>query len=213
MLEYHKIHTVFKRDTVRKGALIIGDWALPEFEYLAKNKWLFSEKVNGMNIRVMYADGNVTFGGKTDAAQLPAQLVQRLNERFLSQVELMRTMFGDVTACLYGEGYGAKIKKGGGNYRADQDFVLFDAWVDGYWLQRVNVKAVAASLGIDTVPEIGNGTLYDALDFAEYGFYSAWGSFPAEGIVLRPEIELIRRNGNRIITKIKCSDFFKKEET
>lgn len=26
-------------------------------------------------------------------------------------------------ACLYGEGYGAKIQKGGGNYRADQDFV------------------------------------------------------------------------------------------
>ena len=27
---------------------------------------------------------------------------------------------------MYGEGYGAKIQKGGGNYRQDQDFVLFD---------------------------------------------------------------------------------------
>jgi len=39
------------------------------------------------------------------------------------------------------------------------------------------------------------------------GFMSAWGEFKAEGIVARPSIELIARNGKRIITKIKHKDF------
>jgi hypothetical protein len=35
MNEYHKIHTIFKRD--EKGKLIFGDFSRPEFEYLQHN--------------------------------------------------------------------------------------------------------------------------------------------------------------------------------
>lgn len=185
--------------------LLEGQWTLPEFEYLAENTWVFTEKVDGTNIRVMLKDGAVTFGGKTDSAQIPAQLVMRLNERFLPLADKMQGIFGCDT-CLYGEGYGAKIQKGG-NYRADQDFVLFDVKVGDWWLQRADVEDVAQKLGLDVVPIIGEGTLHDAIAAAKAGITSTWGDFQAEGIVARPKTELKTRNGRRIITKIKCRDF------
>ena len=205
MNEYHKINTVFKRDR-STNRIIEGDWTIPEFEYLAANLWAWSEKVDGTNIRVMFKDGAVTFGGKTDNAQIPAQLVARLNDRFLPMAAQLQEVFG-CDACLYGEGYGAKIQKGGGNYRPDQDFVLFDVRVGEWWLQRADVEDVAVKLGIDVVPTIGEGTLHDAIAQAKAGIGSTWGAFQAEGIVARPKTEMNTRNGHRIITKIKCRDF------
>lgn len=207
MNEYHKIQTLFKRDMERNGKkLLDGQWTLPEFEFLAGNAWVFTEKVDGTNIRVMLKDGSVTFGGRTESAQIPAQLVTRLNDRFLPMVAKMQDVFG-CDACLYGEGYGAKIQKGGGNYRDDQDFVLFDVNVGGWWLQRADVEDVAQKLCLDVVPIIGEGTLHDAIAMAKAGITSTWGNFQAEGIVARPKVELKSRNGHRIITKIKCLDF------
>ena len=212
MNEYHKIQTLFKRDMERNGkTLMEGQWTLPEFEYLAANTWVFTEKVDGTNIRVMFEEGGVTFGGKTDAAQIQAQLLTRLNERFLPIVAQLQEVFS-CDACLYGEGYGAKIQKGGGKYRPDQDFVLFDVKVGNWWLQRADDEDVAEKLGIDVVPIIGEGTLHDAIAAAKTGIVSTWGNFPAEGIVARPKIELRMRNGHRIITKIKCSDFVRSND-
>jgi hypothetical protein len=207
MSEYHKIQTLFKRDmTSKRKTLLEGQWTMPEFEYLADNQWVFTEKVDGTNIRVIFNGGIVTFGGRTDDAQIPAQLVTRLNERFLPMADMLQQVFG-CDACLYGEGYGAKIQKGGGNYRKDQDFVLFDVKVGDWWLQRADVEDVATKLGIDVVPIIGEGTLHDAVAMAKAGIASTWGDFWAEGIVARPKTELKTRAGNRLITKIKCRDF------
>lgn len=107
----------------------------------------------------------------------------------------------------YGEGYGAKIQKGGGNYRQDQDFVLFDVKIGDWWLERSSVEEIASALKLDIVPIIGTGTLYDMVKITRNGFNSIWGNFKAEGIVARPEVELKSRNGNRIITKVKHKDF------
>ena len=60
---------------------------------------------------------------------------------------------------------------------------------------------------LELVPIIGEGTLHDAIAAAKAGITSTWGNFQAEGIVARPKTELKARNGNRIITKIKCRDF------
>ena len=208
MSEYHKIQSIFKRDmTSKRKTLIDGDWTLPEFEYLAGNAWTFTEKVDGTNIRVIFKDGGVTFGGRTEYAQIPAKLVERLNERFLPLAAKLGEVFPDGAAVLYGEGYGAKIQKGGGNYRADQDFVLFDVRVGQWWLQRADVGDVAQKLGLDVVPVIGEGTLHDAVDRAKAGIRSAWGDFEAEGIVARPKTELMTRAGQRLVAKIKCRDF------
>ena len=207
MHEYHKIDTIFKRDPANKHkTLLLGDYSQAAFAYLADNEWVFTEKVDGTNIRVMIADGTVTFGGKTDAAQIPAALVRRLEERFLPQKDRLLEAFPD-GGCLYGEGYGVHIQKGGGNYRPDQDFVLFDVRVDDWWLQRDDIESTADEFGLDVVPIIGRGTLPEMLDIVRNGFTSKWGPFLAEGIVARPAVELKARNGQRIITKIKYRDF------
>lgn len=209
MNEYHKIQTVYLRDPETKfKTLLVGQYAEPEFAYLANNDWVFTEKVDGTNIRVMVsmAGGPITFGGKTDNASIPAFLAQRLQERFLPQSDQLHAMFPD-GGCLYGEGYGARIQKGGGNYRADPDFVLFDVKVGDWWLQREAVEDVSDKLTLDIVPIIGRGSLPDMIVRARDGFTSRWGDFAAEGIVARPATELKARNGHRIITKIKHKDF------
>jgi len=209
MKEYPKIHTIFKRDPASNHkTLMIGEYSLPEFRYLKDNGWIWSEKVDGTNIRVIWDQENeqVLLGGKTSNAQIPGVLVNKLREMF--PVEKMRSVF-TASACLYGEGYGAKIQKGGGNYRQDQSFVLFDALIDTWWLKRDALEEIAQKLGIDIVPVIGIGTLSDMVHMAETGFESHWGDFLAEGIVARPVVELRARNGDRIITKIKHKDFVK----
>lgn len=216
MNTYHKIQTVFKRDPKTKmKALLEGDFSLSEFEYLKDNQWVFTEKVDGTNIRVKFDGENITFGGKTDNAQIPNQLVNKLNELFLPLKDKFKYIFNVnelsneilPQICLYGEGYGAKIQKCGSNYRQDQSFVLFDIKINEWWLKRKDVEDIARELSIDIVPVIGYGTLLDMITIVKEGFYSKWGNFIAEGIVARPKIELKQRNGNRIITKLKYKDF------
>lgn len=217
MREYHKIQTVYLRDPETNfKRLLAGQYAHPAFEYLAHNQWAFTEKVDGTNIRVMLPDYHVdgkqfgiAFGGKTNEAQIPATLVKRLEERFHSDETRAKLaeMFPEGNVCLYGEGYGAKIQKGGGNYRPDQDFVLFDVKVGEWWLERANVEDIAGKLGLDAVPILKVGTLPEMVEYAKGGFQSSWGNFMAEGIVARPVYELKTRNGDRIITKIKHRDF------
>jgi len=206
MNEYHKINTIFKRDmdTPHK-TLIIGEYSDPVFGYLADNQWQFTEKVDGTNIRVMIQNGSVSFGGRTDNASIPAPLVKRLNERFLPQIDNLMSIFPD-GACLYGEGYGGKIQKGG-NYRPDQDFVLFDVKVGEYWLERPNTEDVANKVGVDVVPVVGISTLHWAVDFVRHGFRSRWGAFPAEGAVGRPLVEFTTRYDPRVIMKLTCRAF------
>jgi len=208
--EYHKIDTIFKRD--QKGNLLTGQYSCPEFEYLKDNLWFFTEKVDGTNVRVMWDGAALRFGGKTDNAQMPVVLMEKLQQLFsaerMAEVFVKQQPDEILEVCLYGEGYGAKIQKGGGNYIPNNvNFVLFDVKAGRWWLTREAIDEIAEKLTLRVVPTIGSGTLADAVKMAQDGFTSRWGDFLAEGIVLRPSVELFGRAGQRIITKIKHRDF------
>lgn len=209
MDEYHKINTMFKRNMAGNKKIIEGDWAIPELELLKDVQWQFTEKVDGTNIRVKWDGKDVVFGGRTDNAQIPNGVINRLNELFYSVPGKKRLseVFPEGEVLLFGEGFGAKIQKGGGNYKQEQDFVLFDVKVGNLWLTRENVEDVAQKLQLDVVPVIGQGTLAQAIELVKGGLKSTWGDFEAEGIVARPMVELRDRRGNRIVTKIKAVDF------
>lgn len=199
---------MFKRDE-RTKHIIEGDWTLPEFEYLQNNLWVFTEKVDGTNIRAYWDGTDTTYGGRTDSAQIPNGVINRLNELFYSvpQKEKLKEMFPDGGVIFYGEGYGAKIQKGGELYKATQDFVLFDIQIEGWYLARGNVEDIAHKLGLDVVPYIGDGTLNQAIKLVREGMKSQYADFIAEGIVARTKTELLTRKGERLITKIKHRDF------
>lgn len=206
--QYHKIQTVFLRDPeTNMKTLIDGAWSYEEFGYLADSEWVFTEKVDGTNIRVWFNEDGAHYGGKTEGALIHNGLVAHLRGVFDAFPESMLGL------CLYGEGHGAKIQKGGGNYCQDQRFVCFDirAYDEGagnhVWLRRESVEDICDMLGIPVVPIIGRGTLREAIEMTRSGFNSQWGDFTAEGIVARPSVELLTRRGHRVITKIKHKDF------
>ena len=208
MREYHKINSIFKRD--EKTKKFLDQYSCPEFEYLANNEWEFTEKVDGTNVRIHWDGANVKFGGRTDNAQMPVSLMEHLNGHFTPQ--RLSDVFSDITpdtnpVTLYGEGYGAKIQKGGGDYRPDQGFILFDILVGKWWLKREDIEFMAGHLGVPITPIIGRGTLADAIDLCEKGFQSRLRDSEPEGLVIRPSVELKARSGNRIITKLKLRDF------
>ena len=114
MEEYHKINSIYKRDMTKKNApFIIGEYSEPEFDYLKDNRWEFSEKIDGTNIRIMLNGEDVVFGGRTDNAQIPAHLYARLSELFLTMEKkklLHECLENWKGICLYGEGFGYKIQ-------------------------------------------------------------------------------------------------------
>lgn len=209
MDEYPKIKSIFKRN-LETGKFIEGRYSIPEFEYLKDVTWVFTEKVNGTNVRIIWETDalvdKITIKGRTENSQMPTFLYNKLQEMFT--VEKFKKLFPDISVTLYGEGYGAKIQKGGGNYIKDgASFVLFDVKIGRWWLKREDIEKIANDLDIEVVPIIGEGTLKHALYLARGGIKSQWGNFLAEGLVLKPKIELVDRAGRRIVTKVKSTDF------
>lgn len=202
MIEYPKIETLFNRGEDFKVKLY--ETRLPEFENV-KN-WLLTEKIDGTNIRIhLTPDGKRLVGGRTDNAQIPAPLLATLDELF--PVEKLREVFPEGNVTLFGEGYGPKIQKGGGNYRQDPGFILFDVHIAGWWLEWLSVEDVAAKLGIDVVPVLGCANLAEAVDVARSFQQSTFGDFKPEGIVARACPMLLTRSGKRLVWKLKHTDF------
>lgn len=205
--EYHKIETLFKRDLKTKK-LIEGKYRNKTIEYLKNNKWQFTEKIDGTNIRIYWDGHKVSYFGRTDKAQIPAELMNRLVELFGGEVneEIFEQKFGETEVVLVGEGYGEKIQKGG-LYRKGQDFILFDVMIAGNWQPRESIENIAKTFNIDVVPIVLEGTIQEGIDYVKTKPKSAFGTADSEGVVGRPKIELQDRTGNRVIVKIKVRDF------
>jgi len=218
-MEYPKIQGLYKRDMDKEsqnyGKFIIGQYSKPEFELLKDIQWVWTEKINGTNTRIcIYTNPliqEIEFKGKTDKADMPQHLLEKLQELFTKEkvFSIFELSEEKPDVYLYGEGYGYKIQSGckyfGG--RKEVDFILFDIRIGNWWLKREDVEKIAIQLGIKFVPVVGNGTINEAINFIKRGFTSMFGDFMAEGLVIRPKVELKSRSGERVITKIKYVDF------
>jgi len=207
-MQYPKIKTVFKRNPETKyKTLLEAEYSLREFEYLANCRWVFTEKVNGSNTHIIWDGNKASFQGKTEDTQIPGKLISFLMDRFTPYA--MRAVFGETPVHVFGEGYGGGIQQQS-QYGPDQKVVLFDVKIGDWWLKRDDLEQIAAGLGIEIVPIVDTGTLYDLVDLVREGFKSHWGDFIAEGIVAKPTVALNARDGSRIITKLKYRDFGEK---
>lgn len=220
MLEYPKIETLFERDpkTNKVDQLIVKN---PLFTQV--KTWEFTEKIDGTNIRINWEPHHtnpLTFGGRTELAQIPANLMNWLNANV--SIARLRETFPETNVVLYGEGYGAGIQKVGHLYSLTQKFILFDVLIKGtWWLGYNSVKEIANSLGLDVVPHLGNLPLEKGIQMVKEGFSSlltAHGivtvdqtknghiiTSPAEGLVGKSN--LYDNQGHRLVIKLKTRDF------
>ncbi len=212
MSEYGKIETLYERD---EKTFKVKPGVLKNRTYSLLKTWHWTEKVDGTNIRVIWRDGKLSFGGKTDNAQIHADLIKWLYENI--QVDNLRAAFpvgeGEPPSdcVIYGEGFGAGIQKGGGDYSPTKRLIVFDVLFGGkWWVSYENVCDIAAKLNLDVVPSFGEMTLEDATDLVRAGFKSRCAINPdkdAEGLVGRPLETLFDKKGHRLITKLKTKDF------
>jgi len=222
--KYPKINTLWKRDEDNKFCILPGQFSCPEFQ--AIKRWRPTEKIHGTNLRVILDQipnhgvkrPSVWYRGKTKDAQIPSIMVDYLRKTFTP--EILSAVFPEPSLVyLFGEGYGAKIQKGGGKYRPDPGFILFDIWVqckleekrqiDGWWLSRENVKDVAEQLNLPSVPELGIMTMEEAIELVKGKRMSSVSQeeLVAEGIVVRSHPLMLFRNGDPIMWKLKVRDY------
>ncbi len=202
----------------------LGEWMSPTYDE-AEQLMFPLDQMKGAEFHVYYK-------GKTDNASIHPKLMQHLQEKYPTDVVLAalglkrfipKEEFADhkwqtyedipKIYTIYGEGYGAKIQKAGGNYIKDGNgFIVFDVKVDDLYLQPSQRNVIAENMGAPVVPFIGMMTLDEAIQFVREGFKSRIAENPdfmAEGLVIRNELGLKTRRGERIITKIKTCDFQK----
>ena len=211
MRKYDKIETIFARDIEGSKKLLSNVFRDPTVEYLAHLDWDWSEKIDGTNIRIFWDGHTVTFGGRTDNAQIPMDLMNYLNATFGTPVaeEIFEQQFGEKEVILFGEGYGRKVQKVGSKYIPDGvGFILFDVLINENYQAREWVVQTAKAFNVPVVPIVGHGTLYEAVDYIKTHPNSivAKEQVEMEGVVCRPMQELRDRRSNRIIVKIKWND-------
>ncbi len=208
--EYHKIETLFERDMEGNKKLIEGRFRNEAVDFLKDNEWIFSEKIDGTNVRVHWDGHKVMFGGRTDSAQMPTPLMYALNDLFLgiTNEQLFEQKFGAEPVTIYGEGYGGKIQSGSA-YRPEQGFILFDVRVGGTWLNRESIEDIAKAFNLDVVPVVMRGTIQEAVDYVKTRPNSTITTEikPMEGLVGVPKARLTDFRGNRVIVKVKVEDF------
>lgn len=209
MKEFVKIPNLFEFDAKYKQVLGFTS----TFEVLKNLIWQGTEKVDGTNIRVHWDGHRVELGGRTDTAAIPAQLVNYLNETFLTQEMeyVFEQVFEDKDVILFGEGFGRGIQKNGEQYGDNARFILFDVQIGDYYLTRANVQDIAEKLGLDTVPVLFEGTLEDAVKFVgEHHMSTINDAHEMEGLVLEPkEVRLYDNRFKPIKCKCKYRDLVK----
>lgn len=208
MLEktYQKINAIFKRDP--NGKLLFGEYSDVETAMLKNLTWIGTEKVDGTNTRILWDGTTLKVLGRKNNSQI-TPYIQNATNKYLD-VDKFKAMFNNKEVIIFGESYGQKIQTVGSQYLPDSnDFIVFDVMIDGLYLSKENVANVATNLGMKSVPIVFKGPLDEAIEKVSKGFKSTLGDLIAEGLVLIPENSLRKRNGDRIITKIKYKDFRK----
>lgn len=165
------------------------------------------EKIHGTSAHVRWKDKKVAFfaGGEK-------------HDKFIDLFDkkALKMKFKEIFDCdvvVYGEAYGGKQQGMSHTYGKELKFIVFDVKVEGIWLDVPNAEDVARKLGLDFVYYVKIPTDLKAIDICR--------DMPsrqakrngidedriAEGVVLRPLVEVIKSNGKRIMSKHKRDEF------
>jgi hypothetical protein len=165
------------------------------------------EKIHGTSAHISWKDDTVRFfsGGIKFEDFISIFNTDSLAELF--------TALGHQQVTVFGEAYGGKCQGMSKTYGKDLRFIVFEVKIGDSWLDVPNAQSVAESLGLDFVSYVRCSTDLDTLNYwrdqpsVQAKKNGIKGEHKREGVVLRPVIEVIKNNGNRIIAKHKADDF------
>lgn len=215
---YHKIAGPYKRDPDNLRSLT-PEFVNPVVKMLSWSEiWLATEKLDGMNMRIIWDGHRITYGGRTDNADIPAELVNWLDSKVQipGAEEWFEENFGETEVILFGEGVGPGIQKNGAVYGDHKHFVGFDVAVNGKYLSYDNARSIFTRIGLPSVKlTVENWTLMDIIDGVKHDYifdepsrlYGPSNDYKPEGVVAIPAEPLYDQRGNRVVVKIKKVDF------
>lgn len=164
------------------------------------------EKVHGTSSHIQFKDNKLSFysGGAKYADFI----------QLFDSVELLKKL--QIIGCdvvIYGEAYGGKMQRWSHTYGNTLKFVAFDVKINNLWLCVPDAEQFIKNIGLSFVPYVKISTSIEELnkqrdkDSELAKCCGISDSRKSEGIVIRPLVELIKNNGERVICKHKRDDF------
>ncbi len=216
MISYPSIETVWKRNA-ETHKLDFGVQRMPETALI--KQWRITEKVDGMNMRVIVSKDTIDIRGRTDNAQIAADLRHLILAAFTENermVDFRLGLSGDEPFTFYGEGYGAGIQKGS-IYSTHKNIIFFDVMTPGgRWMEGQEAREFVGSFSLPFVPDLGVITALprtqdDLRLLISESIVANWqgneGVVP-EGIVAKPDgAVLLNSRGERVMWKLTNREF------
>jgi len=163
------------------------------------------EKIHGTSAHVQCIKGKLSFFSGGSAHN---KFVEIFSETLAGKMHGFKQ---DII--IYGEAYGGKQQGMRDTYGDKLKFVVFDVKINDCWLNVIKAERIAKELGLEFVWYSKTSTDIEELDkFKNQDSMQAIRNGQgegkkAEGIIIRPLMELTRNNGERIIVKHKRDDF------
>lgn len=135
-----------------------------------------------------------------------AKLLELFNTHLLARA-------GGEDLIVYGEAYGGSMQKMSDTYGKQLKFVAFDVKVGDCWLNVEAAESAIKALELEFVWYTKSSTAIEELNQwrdqdSQQAIRNGCGEGKmAEGVIIRPLIELTKNNGDRIIVKHKRDDF------
>lgn len=226
MERYGKTPGPFKRG--KNNKIILGKWSDGTLEYLQDAKFMFTEKLDGTNIRLIYwpacspystpigeehvlnSTGHPAYleiRGRSDNATVHHKLQEWKDSL---DIDLFVKAFGDNRVCIYGEGIGDGIQKGGPQYGSTHFRAFAIKGSRGFLPFQVTSEILRHGLYLETAPVMACCTLNEGIKLVQRGVKSVFGNgkFWAEGLIGLPTVPLYTPKRERIIVKLKHRDLY-----
>lgn len=234
---YEKILAPFARDNNKSKYVNKEKWSKPEFEMLKDIDWIWTLKIDGTCVVVQWNGERVNLLGHTDKTQFNERTKSYLEGLFCtSEAEtVFEDLYGDQPVDICGEFVSKDMNENYGH--PDGHFYAFDirnGSTGKYWGRESLIEFVNRFPDIEIVPIMLIGSINDAVDWIAiakkawnasatekernrvsfirddgklFDIYNLFGNYDIEGLVGRPNVELYNSKNERIICKIKCSDY------
>jgi len=122
-------------------------------------------------------------------------------------------LFLDTNVTIFGEAYGGKQQGMSDTYGSNLRFIAFDVKVNDMWMDVPNADRICKNFNIDFVPYRKITTDIEIVNAerdrdSEIAVINGCGSGKMrEGVILRPLMEMVLANGERVICKHKRNEF------